>query len=87
MCYICQMEIGVRELKQNASEVVRRAEGGEDVTVLVAGRPTVEMTRIRSRRWRSWGEFADLFNGPADRGWDRDRDLVDQEIRDPWAVA
>lgn len=87
MCYIADMEIGVRELKQNASDVVRRAEGGEDVTVLVAGRPSVEMTRIRSHRWRSWAEVAELFNGPADQGWERDRDLVDQEIRDPWAMA
>ena len=87
MTYIGKMEIDVRELKRNASEVVRRAEGGEDVNVLVAGRPSVEMTRIRSRRWRSWGEIAYLFNAPADRGWDRDRDLVDQEIRDPWAEA
>ena len=41
ICDSSQMsEIGLRELRHKASELVRRAEAGEHLTVTVAGRPT-----------------------------------------------
>lgn len=31
--------VGLRELRQNASELVRRVESGEEIEITVAGRP------------------------------------------------
>ena len=37
-----------------------------------------------TKTWRKWEEIADVFRGKSDRDWERDRDLVDQSIRNPW---
>lgn len=36
-------EVGIRELKQNASEVVARVEAGEEITVTNRGRPVARL--------------------------------------------
>ncbi|MFL0579965.1 type II toxin-antitoxin system Phd/YefM family antitoxin [Dietzia sp. 179-F 9C3 NHS] len=77
--------VGLRELRQNASEILRRVERGEDITVTVAGRPSARLVQAEDRRWRSWGDIAALFDGPEDEEWARDRDEISQQIRDPWA--
>ena len=43
-------EIGIRALKQNASEVVAEAAAGEVVTITLRGRPVARMTAIVSSR-------------------------------------
>ena len=43
-------EIGIRALKQNASEVVADAAAGEVVTITLRGRPVARMTAIASSR-------------------------------------
>lgn len=78
--------VGLRELRQQASELVRRAEAGEEVTITVSGRPTARLVAVAPRAWRTYEELTDLFNGPADPDWDQDRDQVDHELRDPWAA-
>jgi prevent-host-death family protein len=78
--------VGLRELRQQASELVRRVEAGEEVTITVAGRPSARLVAVAPRAWRSWDDVANLFTGPADEGWEQDRRLIDQEIRDPWAA-
>jgi prevent-host-death family protein len=79
--------VGLRELRQQASELVRRVEAGEEVTITVAGRPSARLVAVSPRSWRSWHEVADLFTGPADTDWVQDRDLIADEIRDPWAAS
>lgn len=37
---------GLRELRQNASELVRRVEAGGEVTITVAGRPSARLVPI-----------------------------------------
>lgn len=78
-------EVGLREMRQNASELVRRAEAGERLTVTVAGRPAAVLGPIQPRRWRQWDEIADLFRTPVDAELATDLDRVDSELRDPWA--
>lgn len=78
--------VGLRELRQQASNLVRRVEAGEEVIITVAGRETARLVRAGTRRWRSWSDIEDLFIGPEDAGWAHDRDPVDQEIGDPWAI-
>lgn len=76
--------IGLRELRQQASELVRRVEGGEQVLITVAGRPSARLVPVTPRAWRSWEGVADLFAGPADSQWAADRDRLDDTVRDPW---
>jgi prevent-host-death family protein len=76
--------IGLRELRQNASELVRRAEQGEELLVTVAGRPAAVLGPAHPTTWRSYAEVNAIFAGPADVDWEADRALVDNDLRDPW---
>ncbi|MEE3851203.1 type II toxin-antitoxin system prevent-host-death family antitoxin [Gordonia sp. LSe1-13] len=76
--------VGLRELRQEASELVRRVEAGEQITITVSGRPSARLVPASSHAWRQWEDVADLFAGPADTEWESDRDAVDQAIGDPW---
>lgn len=78
-------EVGLREMRQNASELVRRAQAGERVTITVAGRPAAELGPVSPRAWRRWDDVADIFGGPVDADWASDRDLLDNSLVDPWA--
>jgi prevent-host-death family protein len=73
---------GLRELRQQASELVRRAEAGETVTVTVSGRPVADLGPVARRSWRSWNEVAEVFDDHADADWVVDREVVDQALRD-----
>jgi prevent-host-death family protein len=77
--------VGLRELRQQATDLVRRVEAGEEITITVAGREAARLVRASARQWRSWATIQDLFPGEADAGWDRDRDRIDQAAGDPWA--
>jgi prevent-host-death family protein len=71
-------------MRQNASELVRRAEAGEQVTITVAGRPAAVLGPVSPRAWRRWDDIVDIFTGSADPDWDSDRELVDGSLVDPW---
>ena len=79
--------VGLRELRQHASELVRRVEAGEEVTITVAGRPGARLVPVAPRAWRTYDEVADLFAGRPDPDWPADRDRIGQQLRDPWADA
>lgn len=85
MCYHCRVEtVGLRELRQNASALVKRAEEGEEITITVAGRPGARLVPAASRSWRQWIDVADLFTGPADPAWNTDREAISDHLLDPW---
>lgn len=52
MCYSCHManSISVRDLRNTVSEVLRRVESGERLTVTVDRRPVAEIVPLRRRR-------------------------------------
>ena len=77
--------VGLRELRQDASELVRRAQAGEEITITVSGRPSARLIPPGPTRWRHWDDIAELFAGPADPDWEHDRELVADDLRDPWA--
>jgi prevent-host-death family protein len=79
--------VGLRELRQQASELVRRAQAGEEVTITVAGRPSARLVAVAPQTWRSYADVAELFGGRADPAWEADRDRVDQALHDPWMSA
>lgn len=80
------VKAGLRELRQNASDLVRRAEGGETVTVTVSGREAAQLGPLKRRQWRTWEDIDAVFKGPSDDEWDKDRDLVDHGVSDPFAT-
>lgn len=85
LCYSRAMEtVGLRELRQNASELVRRVEEGEEITITVAGRPGARLVPAARRTWRQWTEVAELFAGPADLAWEADRAAIADDVRDVW---
>jgi len=77
--------IGLRELRQNASELVRRVETGEEIIITVAGRPGARLVPANPRSWRMWADVADLFAGNADPAWNDDREAIADDVHDPWA--
>jgi prevent-host-death family protein len=78
--------VGLRELRQEASDLVRRVEAGEEITITVSGRPSARLVPVRPTPWRSWADLTDVFRGPGDVDWEHDRDHLDAEARDPWAT-
>ena len=48
-------------------------------------RPSARLGPPGPTRWRRWDEIADLFAGPADADWEQERQLLDHDLRDPWA--
>jgi len=76
--------VGLRELRQDASELVRRVEDGEEIDITVAGRLAARLVPAAQRRWQRWDEIADLFSDRGDPDWDHDRALIDQSVGNPW---
>lgn len=76
--------IGLRELRQNASEIVREVETGETFDVTVSGRLAARLIpALRSRSHRI-EEIADLWDGEADPTFFDDLDQVaDRTVVDP----
>ena len=76
--------VGLRELRQDASELVRHVESGEEIEITVAGRLAARLVPAAPKRWHRWADVADLFTGRPDPSWDHDRDLIDQSVVNPW---
>ena len=79
--------VGLRELRQDASELIRRVEAGEQIDITVAGRLAARIVPVAPKRWQTWDAIADLFHGPPDTSWESDQELVDQSITNPWDDA
>jgi prevent-host-death family protein len=71
-------------MRQNASDLVRRAEAGERLTITVSGRPAAVLGPVGPNAWRRWEDVADVFGEPVDPQWAHDQDLVDGTMTDPW---
>ncbi len=58
--------VGLRELRQDASELVRRVEAGEEIDITVSGRLAARMVLAKPKQWLTWDEIADAFGGRPD---------------------
>ena len=83
--------VGIRELKQNASEVVARVERGETIDITVQGRRVAQLVPVGPRPLRRWVPGSELAAALADlppdqtgwlEEWYRSRD--DDPLIDPW---
>lgn len=77
--------VGLRELRQDASDLIRRVEAGEEITITVSGRPSARLVAVGPRRWSQWERIEDLFRGDHDTTWTQTRELLDDSIVDPWS--
>lgn len=78
--------VGVRDLRQNASEILRGVEEGETATVTVAGRPVAQIVPLRAQQWTTWERVATVFDSPTDSAWDEERrDFGAAGVDDPWS--
>lgn len=79
-----------RELRNNVSEVLRRAEAGERLTVTVDGRPVAELGPVsEGRRLATPSDFARVLSeSPVDTPWAGDlRQMREEETAaaaEPW---
>ena len=81
----CMSTVGVRDLRQNASEILREVEAGKTATVTVAGRPVAQIVPIRAERWTTWERIREVFDSPTDAGWDVARhEFGAPGLSDPW---
>jgi prevent-host-death family protein len=71
-------------MRQNASELVRRAQAGEQLTITVAGRPAAVLGPVSPRAWRQWSDLAPVFTSPTDPDWAADRHQLENTVADPW---
>jgi prevent-host-death family protein len=74
----------LRQLRQQASELVRRVELGESFTVTASGRPAAKHVPAERNRWCRFDDIKEVFEGPADLAWPEGRDRPDAAPRDPW---
>jgi prevent-host-death family protein len=84
------MRIPQRELRNNVSEVLRRAEGGERLTITVDGRPVAELGPLTGPHRLAGPEQLRriLAENPVDPEWAEDLEQLRAEdrtaSRDPW---
>lgn len=78
--------VGLRELRQQASELVRRAQAGDTVTVTVNGRPAARLIPPDRGHWRRLTDVGELFAGPSIdlKKWEEDMARIDTTLGDPW---
>jgi prevent-host-death family protein len=73
-----------KELRNQVSEVLRRVEAGETLTVTVAGREVAELSPVHRRRWVSGPALDRVWQGPAPRDLERDIASIDASVVDPY---
>jgi prevent-host-death family protein len=76
--------IAQKELRNHVSEVLRRAEAGETLTVTVAGRPVAELGPVHRRRWVGGTALARVWRGQAPRSLDADLERLPAGVIDPF---
>ena len=77
-------DIAQKELRNRVSEVLRRAEAGETLTVTVAGRPVAELGPAHRRRWVGGATLARVWRGQAPRSLDADLERLPAGVIDPF---
>ena len=74
-----------KELRNNVGEVLRRAEGGEQFVITVAGRPVAELGPASRRCWVGGRALAAVFDTPQPQTLDTDLEKFPAGLADPFA--
>lgn len=73
-----------KELRNQVSDVLRRVEAGESLTVTVSGRPVAELSPVRRDRWVSGPALTRVWRGPTPHDLDMDLERLDAGLVDPF---
>ncbi len=73
-----------KELRNQVSEVLRRVEAGETLTVTVAGREVAELSPVRKHRWVSGPALHRIWQGPVSQDFERDIATMNAHVVDPF---
>ncbi len=80
--------VGLREMRQEASELVRRVQAGEEILVTISGRPAARLVPVGRSRWRNVREVGYLFDEPTDPSWAEEHSgrsgVLEGAPQDPW---
>lgn len=76
--------IPLKELRNNVSDVLRRAEAGEEFTITVSGRPVARLVPIYADAWVPAARVQDIWDLPVDAELAKDLKAFGAELRDPW---
>lgn len=81
-------QVGIREIRQQASDLVRRASLGEEIVIAVSGYPAAKLVPLSARQWRKGRDlnaaFATVSADPAWAAERRDDEGIDHSASDPW---
>jgi prevent-host-death family protein len=75
-----------KELRNNVSDVLRRAEAGEEITITVAGRPVAQLGPAGRRRWVSGPALRAIWRTPAPGALAKDLEKFPGVLNDPFAT-
>lgn len=73
-----------KDLRNNVGEVLRRAEGGEEFTVTVAGRPVAHLGPTAKRRWVGGPALRRVFETPPPATLAEDLERLPAALLDPF---
>jgi len=74
-----------KELRNNISEVLRRAEAGEEFTITVSGRPAAHLGPALPQQWVGGPRLRAVWTTPAPATLSRDLERLPGELVDPFA--
>ncbi|NHN56578.1 type II toxin-antitoxin system prevent-host-death family antitoxin [Calidifontibacter sp. DB0510] len=73
-----------KQLRNDVSDVLRRVEAGETLTVTVAGRPVAELSPAQRRRWVAGPALDAVWHGLAPRTLSDDLAKLQAGVVDPF---
>ncbi|MEI6622929.1 MAG: type II toxin-antitoxin system prevent-host-death family antitoxin [Actinomycetes bacterium] len=77
--------VGVREVKDRVSEILRQVEQGQSFVVTVHGREVADITPHQAPNWTTWDTVSAALNLPADLDLLADLDSAGGvELANPW---
>ena len=74
-----------KELRNDISGVLRRAQAGEEFTVTVAGRPVARLGPTKPRQWVGGEELLRVWESPAPQTLEDDLGRFGADLGDPFA--
>jgi prevent-host-death family protein len=74
-----------KELRNHVSDVLRRAEAGEEITITVAGRPVAQLGPTERRRWVGDPALRAVWRTPAPVAIAADLERFPASLADPFA--
>lgn len=76
-----------KELRNHVGEVLRRAEGGEELTITVSGRAVAQLGPVERNTWVPAERVRHIWDTPTPVGLGEDLERLDAGLVDPFDAA